>query len=328
MSQTDHIDWFIRRWKAFDANEDTSETTYETRRGQLERFRDWYGADLATVTGEDIEDFITEKSVGEGYAPTTLSGYRWALSKFYRFMEQADRVDRDPLDDVQLKDMGAVKNTPQKKLKADDGERINPLTRDEVDALIDNVPDPKIRNELLIRLMVQTGMRAGEVAKLKLDDVDTDSREIKIRETISKSQGRTVVYQPSLSFLMDQWLNGGHRDAYSSVDDSGYLFVTRKSDRMTNNLINDKVKQAAENGGIQKVLYEDARGQKRYRVTSHTLRHTFAVFALKPDVGEGTMNLAYLREVMGHTDIEVTQVYLDYLQHDSLDSMRKHGPSV
>lgn len=317
-----HIEWFVRRYKTLEGD-DITDTTLEKRRGELERFREWYGGDLAEVEWTDIEDFVMDKAQNHG--PNTIDGYRWALSKFYRHMEKRGRIDQNPVEEVPWKDISAAGSKTRKEIESEDGERIHPLTAEEVQALAENVSNPKVRNELVIRLMAQTGMRAGEVAHLKIEDVYPERREIDIK--VTKSEPRRVAYQPNLTGLIDLWLNGGHRDVYSTAEDSPYLFVTRKKERMNNNLINKVVKKAADNAGIQKPLYEDAKGYTRWRVTSHALRHTFAVKALSPDVGEGSMNLPYLRDVMGHTDIQTTQKYLRYLEDDALESMKNNAPS-
>jgi integrase/recombinase XerD len=226
---------------------------------------------------------------------------------------------------VNWKEIGAASRTTRKKQEATDGKRIHPLSEEEVEKLKATVPDPKIRNELMIRLMLQTGMRAGELARLKLDNVNQENHEIYIDE--SKSEARTVGYQPSLSMLMDQWIHGGHRDVVDT-DDSPYLFPTRQSQRIKINRINDVVKTAAEEAGIQEELYEDANGHTRYRITSHSLRHTFAIMALSPSVGERSLNIGYLRDVMGHEDISTTQEYLQYLNEDAVESMKMAGPSL
>jgi integrase/recombinase XerD len=319
-----HIDWYMKRYRAYEGDE-VGETTFEKRREQLQRFREWFGGPLADVESSDIKDFVVDMSTSD-HGPKTISGYRWALSKFYRYMSRNDRIETDPMQGVPWKDIGVAGNRTRKEIESDDEERVHPLTAEEVKQLIKNVSDPKIRNEWVIRIRGQTEIRAGELSHVKLDDIDRDERTIDVR--VSKSQPRTVKYQPSLATTLNLWIDGGHRGVYSTAKDSDYLLVTRKKEQMSNGLINKVVKKAAENAEIQESLYEDAKGDTRYRITSHSLRHTFAVMALRPKVGEGSMNLPYLRDMMGHSDISTTQKYLKYLKDDALLSMERNGPSL
>jgi integrase/recombinase XerD len=215
----------------------------------------------------------------------------------------------------------------QKQKESPDSDRIQPLTKSEVNALCENVPAPRVRNELLIRLMAQTGMRAHEAAMLRIDDVDRDSREITVRSNKTE-ETRTVAYQPSVAVLFSEWLDGVQRDAFAKHPDSEYLFVKRSSDdHVDENWINEMVVETAKEAGIQDVLYTDYAGSDRYKVTSHQLRHTFGIHAIDPDVGGGSMNLRYLQEMMGHSDLETTEKYLKYVEDKALTDMKRHGPT-
>lgn len=323
-SATNHIEWFMERYRALERGQ-VSESTFDTRKRQLRTFKEWFAGDLAEVTGDDIEQYIIELS-SEGYGSKTIAGRRWALSKFYRQMADKGRTDENPVETVAWEDIGVASGQTRKAEMSEKNEDIYTLSQEEVKQLAEHVPEPKVRNELLIKLLASTGMRAHEVANVKLDHMNWDERTIQVVDE-KTGDSRTVVYPQSLDFLMHQWVRDGHRDVYSSATDSPYLFVTRKSPKIDNNRVNEVVRQAAENADLQEVMYEDAAGKQRYRITSHTLRHTFAVHALSPDTGQGSMDLRYLQECLGHDDITTTQEYLQYVETDAIDDMRKHGPS-
>lgn len=320
-----HIEWYMERYRGLERGEVT-ESTFNQRERQLKQFREWYGGDLSTVDSDDIEQYVMHLS-GEGYASTTISGRRWALSRFYRQMENKNRIKTDPVNEVAWQDIGVANGKTRKQSESDENERIHSLSVEEMEALANNVPDPKIRNELLIRLLYQTGMRAHEVGNVTLGRIDRESRTIKVIDD-KTGDSRTVAYQPSLTFFMEQWIDSGHRDVYSSAEDSDYLFVTRQKPRMTNYRVNEQIRKAAENAGIQEVMYKDAAGKKRYKVTAHVLRHTFAIHALSEEIGSGSMDLRLLQEVMGHDKISTTEKYLQYVGHEAVSDMKSHGPSL
>jgi len=320
MTNENHMDWYFREYRTLN-REDVTENTREKRKQQLERFRDWYDGDLADVNGDDILNFIMELS-DEGYASTTISTYRWALSRFYRRMAARDRVEVNPYEQIEWQDISvATADSTRKKRESDDNERIHDLSAEEVRSLANNVPDPKIRNELLIRMLAQTGMRAHEIANLPLENVDRDNRIIEVIDEKTDDK-RKVAYQPSLSFLLTEWIDGGYRDVFGTANDSPYLFVSRKSPKMDSNLVNDVVVQAAKNAGIQEILYTDARGNNRYKITAHQLRHTMAVQALKEGI-----NIRYLQELLGHDKLETTEVYLDEVGDEALETHKLKGPT-
>lgn len=319
------IEAYMRQYRT--AKRKNTDATFSTREDQIRDFAAWVDKPLTEVTTADIREWITHLHVAEGYAPTTIQTKYEAISRLFRRGEKLSTVplDTDPTDDFERKEYDVFDADTKKQLESD-GDRIHPLTAEEVEALANNVPSPRVRNELLIRLLAQTGIRAHEAGKIKFEHIDFDERTIKIYSDKTEKP-RTVAYQPNLSTLMDIWVNGGNREVFSSAEDSHYLFVTRKKGRISNDVVNSVVKKAAENAGIQEVLYVDQRGSKRYRVTAHALRHTFGVHAINPDHGGGSMNLRYLQDVMGHENIETTEVYLKYVGEEAVRDMQRHGPS-
>jgi integrase/recombinase XerD len=198
-------------------------------------------------------------------------------------------------------------------------EGITHLSPNEKEQLCEHVPAPQIRNELLIRFLWQTGLREHEVRNVRLQDLDRDERIVNIySEKVYKD--REVGYQPSVDFLMNQWLDSGYRDRFSSASDSEYVFVSRKAEKLTEGRVNDVVKKAAENAGIQDTYDDDAAGNTRHTVTAHALRHSFAVQSLK-----NGMDVRFLQELMGHADISTTERYLKITGREAIEQQRKYG---
>jgi len=78
-------------------------------------------------------------------------------------------------------------------------------------------------------------------------------------------------------------------------------------------------------------MYEDASGNPRWKVSAHTLRHTYARFAV---TGENGIDLAQLAELMGHRDkqgdpnISTTKKYLSFLEDDLKESSDACIPDI
>lgn len=145
--------------------------------------------------------------------------------------------------------------------------------------------------------MFQTAVRTNEVTRIRLDDIDREDRSIEI---FSKKTGetRTVFYQPSLDFLLDEWLDGGYRRSFPTSHDSSYLFVSRETGRLSDPMVNPIVRNAAEDAGIQEDLYETKQGHTRKRVTPHTLCHSHAVHSLKSGIDVRTV-----QKHLGHASL-------------------------
>ena len=300
-----------------------SENTARHRRTNLNQFEIWLedeGISLEDVSAFDIEDHLLDMS-DKGLAPKTIRGRYDTLSRLYGVLSEDPRVkeiDENPMEEYDIRaELGQVMKGTKKSeaLKQD----IFYVTPGEKKLLAENVPNPKLRNELIIRLLWQTGLRQGELVNIKLSDIDREERSIKIRAEKTYSN-RTVYYHSNINFLMDQWIDGGYRDAHTSASDSQYLLLTRNSATMQDQLVNDIVKDAARDAGIQEVMYEDAAGNSRHKITSHSLRHGFAVQSLK-----NGMDIRSLSKSLGHANLETTKRYLQITEDDVKDAIRRFG---
>lgn len=309
--QDPHLEEFLSRVKQINA-----EGTWEVRRYHLRAFDQWlqendYAAE--ELEAHHLDRYFIEE-VGSGLAPKTIGG-RWeTLQLLYdKLAGLFDVIEETPFEDLDRSEY--IDANAKKHIEAD----ISYVTPEEKDAIVEHVPSPKLRNKLLVRLMWQTGIRKQETADIKLENIDRDERSILV-ESEKTDDKRTVFYQANLDFLMDQWLDSGYRDSYPTAEDSPYLFVTSRAEKFKYDRINDIIKEGAENAGVQEVMYEDAAGKNRYRITAHALRHGYTVQSLKND-----MPLTVLRDLLGHESVETTQKYLQLVDDDRAEMARKYG---
>ena len=154
----------------------------------------------------------------------------------------------------------------------------------------------------------------------RLRDVDRENRTIAIRSN-KTHENRVVGWSPgAIDLLLDQWLDHGGRAAFGPAAESNHLLLTNESEKMKRS-VGTVVKKAAENAGIQDVMYVDVRDHERVRISPHTFRHGSALQYLKEDA----MDLRTLQKHLGHKSIEVTQIYLDMLDNDVVDTIQAAG---
>ncbi len=247
-----------------------SEGTYEARYNALQKYETWLSAkDLSVteVTPLDIEDYLTWLS-NEGYAPNTIDSYYAAVRLLYKFLLRNKTLEENPAANI---DQGNLKSLTSGTKKQESAVKAY-VTEPEKEALVEHTPTPTLRNRLIIRLLWQTGLRRSELATIELSDLDQDERTIDVYSQKTHSS-RTVYYQPSLDFLLEQWLSGGYRDSYPPAPDSPYLVPSKRREHIDSDAIGRIVVQAAKNADIQEVLYRNADEKPRYRITAHALRH-------------------------------------------------------
>ena len=249
----------------------------------------------------------------EGKRPATLRTYRWALR---RLAKVCSRLPVDPKDvrrvlaDDKLalesrlglrRDLSAFFTWtsieyghphPIKQLPKMRRRRTLPrvLTAAELDRLWDAPATP--REQALIALTLDNGLRIGEVATMHRPAIDVKSCLVD-----GKTGPRRVPLSPQVRELLMQ------------VGDGDHLWVGKRGP-MTTWGVNQIYRRLFARAGI-----------KGRKVGPHTLRHTFAT-AYYRSGGK----LPQLQEIMGHADLKTTMIYVHLAGSDVDDDHAIHSP--
>ncbi len=319
-----------------------NKNTYANTKTAINHFTDWLqenvgkDADPRRIGPLQIESFCRWLKNEKGLAEITCIRYTRSISAFYEYIQkrqsgprkrreidEANIVFDNPVHEADIADQfEASRDTKRSKELREDYFALSP---EEMELMIENVPDPKLRNQLLFKILAQTGCRPGEVSDIRIEDVIEPSlwNNNRIRIRASKTQdNRTVRYNDSLGFYLNQWTNEGNRELFHKAGESKYLFPTHRSEAISTRRIQEITRQAAENAGIQEEVYTDSMGRPRNKVVAYAFRHGFAENMIR----EGC-DLARLKKLMGHSDISMTQKYLNP-DEEALDETIAFVPDV
>ncbi|MDA0977874.1 MAG: tyrosine-type recombinase/integrase [Proteobacteria bacterium] len=156
----------------------------------------------------------------------------------------------------------------------------------EVFAIVDACDNPKYRTMMLAAY--GTGIRLSELAHLRVRDIDSDRRVLRIDQG-KGSKDRYVLLSPSLLQVL--------RDYWRVYRPHGPLFYGRQScDPITPSSIQKMFTRCRRKADIKKA------------VGIHGLRHAFATHSL-----EAGMPLAQLQQLLGHKSISTTLRYVHWL---------------
>lgn len=170
--------------------------------------------------------------------------------------------------------------------------------------------------ENLILLALGTGLRQGELLALKWENVDLENKYLEVKESIKKvyvfdTEGnkelKTVLQKPKTENsirrvdLPDKIIK-----MLSSMDQSTtFVFEDENGQPFSVKTIF---------GNWKKVLNDNKITYKKF----HSLRHTYATMLLTKGV-----DLKTVQDLMGHSDITITQIYLHVLPKTKSDAVNK-----
>lgn len=185
-----------------------------------------------------------------------------------------------------------------------------PLTADEIHAMVDNCPSTTagIRLKAMIGVFYGSGLRVSECLDLMPRDVDTKQGSVYVREGKGKKT-RTVGIDPFSLSLITPWLKRREELGFGR---NNYLFCgfrkgPKFGQRLQRRYIADALLKLGDKAGIDK------------RVHPHGLRHSFA-FALAND----GVPIHIIQRQMGHSKLTTTERYISHLNPKAvIDAMRE-----
>jgi len=241
--------------------------------GHVRRFGTWSGESLEAVESETIRRFLVhlveDRGVSRALHGQAVSALRFLYDKVLR----KSRVLREIPRPKKSRHLPTV------------------LSRAEVDALLKAAGHPSTR--ALIMVLYSSGLRVGEVVRLRRRDMDPDRGLLHVRRGKGGKDRYTLLSDRAVAAVERHLLL---RDS----DSSDWLFPGQPPDKhLTTRSVQKVVARARVRAGIRK------------RVTPHTLRHSFATHLL-----ESGTDLRYIQELLGHASSRTTEVYTHVSRRD------------
>lgn len=237
--------------------------------------RFYTGRDEKDLRVKDVERFNRDYILARGYSVSYQRQFVGAL-KLYFGRIQGTRMD-----------IGALER-PRR-------EHRLPvvLSKEEVIRILVSIPNAKHR--LLIALLYGSGLRVGELLRLRIEDIDGDRLQIRVRQSKGRKDRYVTLSYKLLGMLREYW---------KKYRPEGYLFPGQQSDMYSPTSIRKILWRACTRAGIRK------------QVTPHTLRHSFATHLLE----DGT-DIRYIQAMLGHRKPETTMIYT-HVSRQSLSRIR------
>jgi site-specific recombinase XerD len=254
--------------------------TVQAYSADLRDLRKWLKSDLGIgeVTTVALKDYL-EDMVGSRKLTVATVRRRFAcLRAFFRRLANKEQCP-DPFGDWRPL-LPRRKRLPRTLSR---GEASFLLSSRATDIERANDGDDVFRT--IVRLMVVTGMRVGELCKLRLDDLSPDCSVVRIHGKGARDRVAYVT-DPSLRKDLHRLIAQRRKSQIEA------LFVNRYGAQMRPQSVRSKLRRLAREAGLAR------------RVTPHMLRHTAATLLIETGV-----DIRFVQRLLGHSSIATTEIY-------------------
>ena len=246
-----------------------SHYTYESYLGKTKDIMRYFGEkDIEDVTTEELRIFLLkylkeERKLGD----RSINYYNSVIRFIY---------------EVTLDKVLNKKQLPMRKKKKT---VYKVLTKEELSTFFNCVDDFKFKT--IFMLAYGSGLRIGEIAHLRVEDIDSKKMRIFVREGKGNKERYTMLSKQSLEMLRIYW------SKYRQNKRRGRIFLSESGAAITVGVIREHFRRYRKKAKLSE------------KVTMHTLRHCYATNLI-----ENGATLIQVKELMGHSNIRSTMEYV------------------
>ena len=277
----DALDAFLAGLRGRNASAGTI-TEYRRNAARFLEFLAARGVDWRAPPRSAIRAYLAALA-DDRLAASTVAGRLAAARSLYRHALRNGRIDRDPLAGVRAP---RRPSRLPRVLSASEAEALVTAPRrlaGRDEALVS-------RDAALLELLYATGMRISELTTLTMDALDVARRRLRVVGKGSKE--RDLLFGQHAARALASYLAGGRPALAARAAATNAVFLNGSGGALT------------ARGARMAVARWVERSGGPARTSPHTLRHSFATHLL-----EGGADLRVVQELLGHANLQTTQVY-------------------
>lgn len=230
-----------------------------------------------------------------GWAPATVKQALAALSSWFRFMRRQGWITTDVMAKI------VPPKNPQHLPVFFREQEVEKIYSQREEMFSDDFVG--VRDQLILRVFYETGMRRSELCGLKDNSFDLSMMQVKVLGKRNKE--RFIPIENDLAHNISAYLA-----LKSKIEGcSEAFFVSEKGDPLTHAQVYSLVKKY-----MSKLSNAD-------KISPHVFRHSFATHLLN----EGA-DLEAIRQLMGHANVGVTEIYTHVSKEHMKEQYRNAHP--
>ena len=242
--------------------------------------------DMERIDADIVRQWMI-KMVKQPLSATSVNRKLSALQSFFTYAVRQGVIQKNPLQLVN----GPKKPKPIPYF----------IKEKEINSLLDDIPEDsgfeQVRNQLILELFYETGIRRSELVGIKDADVDTEAMILKV--TGKRNKQRLIPFAERLKKMILYYIYVRARE----VGEESMAFFVRKDGRPVTTAIVYHI--------VKKQLASIPTLSKR---SPHVLRHTFATSMLNDGA-----TMSAVRDLLGHSSLASTSIYT----HVTFEELKK-----
>lgn len=276
--------------------------TIRAYRRDLESFLE-FACHARAVPGEapfllrEVDHLLLRRYLGQLHKDrrqkTTIARKTSSLKAFFRFLCEEGLLQPDPMERI---------TGPKLPRQIPDF-----LYQEQIGALMDlpSLEEPEgVRDRLLLEILYGTGIRVGELVRIRTGDLDRDKRCIRV--TGKGNRERVVPYGMEVARILERYL----AESLPVLGDPGsdHLFFNSRRGPLSDR-------------SVRKILFGYGKKMGLGGLYPHMLRHSYATHLL-----ENGADLRVVQELLGHENLSTTQIYTHLSRKRLQEVYRKAHP--
>jgi site-specific recombinase XerD len=295
----------IKTFSNYLTTQDLAPVSVQGYCADLRRFARWVEYHQETRFALDTLQVRTIQSyrhylLEQGRKPNTINRDLAAISAFGNWGVQAGRIPQNPA--LHIRSLDSVSLAPK---WLDKNQRAALLRAAKDDLALAQKRYPRLwllrlRDTVLVIVLLYTGLRVHEVCQLRVDDVEISSRKGQVTVTGKGFKQRTIPLSKPAREALAEWLK------VRPPANQEALFTNQRGGALQPRSVQRAIHRLAENAGLDAT------------VTPHILRHTFA----KSLIDKG-VSLEKVAKLLGHSNLNTTRIYTTPSEQDLEEAVGK-----
>lgn len=257
--------------------------------------------DVCDITPDFLEEYITTLHLS--YKPKTVKRKIASMKALFHYMEYKNFIEHNPFNKIHVRfrePSVLPKTIPLHTIEIFLSTMYKQLETSKTLYQKRNT----LRDIAVIELLFATGMRISELCSLQPEQLNLDERTILIYGKGAKER-RIQIGNADVHAILERY----YYEFKRQILNCNYFFVNQQGKPLSDQAVRRMIRKYSSLASIN------------LHITPHMFRHTFATSLLEADV-----DIRYIQEMLGHSSINITQIYTHVSMAKQLDILTTKHP--